>query len=338
MQKAGTAASGDKAVPGTRRDVYHVVEGIHLNRLFTEKNIRSALSYEPREGDVFIVSYPKCGSTWLQHVVQAVLKIGSGLEAPELDPNATGGDNWKAMPFLEFGGAEGARSMPRPGAIRTHLPFHKMPFSPLAKYVFITRNPYDTCVSYYHHTKRLPTYLFEDGTFDELFDMFVQGNVDFGDYFDHLLSWYAHRNDPNVLFITYEELKKDTAGWIVKMADFFGSAEYGTRFREHPELVKKVQDMTSIDAMKAIKSKFKYSREILQSLPKEALEDLMKTAKDTFGDVWDKPGKGEFVRKGIVGDWKSYFSQEQVKRMKALIEKKTRGTDVMELWKDVDLP
>lgn len=339
MQKEEASAKGDTGVTGRRRDVYHVVEGMHLSRLFTERNIRSAISYEPQEGDVFIVSYPKCGSTWLQHVAQAVLKIGSGLEAPELDPNAPGaGGKWTVLPFLELMGAEGARTMSRPAAIKTHLPFDKQPFSPVAKYVYIARNPYDTCVSYYHHTKRLPTYLFEDGTFEEFFDMFEQGKVDFGDYFDHLLSWHAHRNDSNVLFVTYEELKKDTAGWILKLADFFGNTQYGKRFREHPELVKKVLDMTSMDAMKAINSKMRNWSETLQSMPKEALEELMKSAKETFGDAWEKPCKGQFVRKGIVGDWKSYFSQEQIKRMKALIEKKTKESDVMNLWKDIDLP
>lgn len=59
--------------------------------------------------------------------------------------------------------------------------------------------------------------------------MFEQGKVDFGDYFDHLLSWYAHRNNPNVLFVTYEELKKDTAGWILKLADFFSTANGAVR-------------------------------------------------------------------------------------------------------------
>lgn len=34
-----------------------------------------------------------------------------------------------------------------------------------------------------------------DGTFDEFFELFISGNTDYGDYFDHLLGWYAHRWD-----------------------------------------------------------------------------------------------------------------------------------------------
>ncbi|KAG0443395.1 hypothetical protein HPB47_014967 [Ixodes persulcatus] len=103
--------------------------------------------------------------------------------------------------------------MARPGAIKTHMPFQLQPYSKDTKYLYIARNPYDCCVSFFYHTKGLPRYNFADGTFDEFFEMFIEGKVDTGDYFDNLLSWYEHRNDPNVLFLTYEDLKKDTAAW-----------------------------------------------------------------------------------------------------------------------------
>ena len=32
--------------------------------------------------------------------------------------------------------------------------------------------------------------------------------VKYGDYFDHVLSWWAHKDDKNVLFIKYEDIKK----------------------------------------------------------------------------------------------------------------------------------
>ncbi|KAK8757460.1 hypothetical protein V5799_004911 [Amblyomma americanum] len=313
------------------QEVYHEVMGLHLSRIFTERNIRSALSYEPQDGDVFVVSYPKCGSTWLQNIAQAVLNVDDHKEASEEG-------SLKLLTFLELVGAEGARAMPRPGAIKTHLPFSKHPYSEKAKYVYIARNPYDCCVSFYHHTKRLPTYRFQDGTFDQFFDMFVEGKVDFGDYFDNLLSWYEHRDDPNVLFVTYEELKKDTSGWVLKLADFFGKEQFGDKMKRNPALVAKVIESTNVEKMKAINSKLRNWKETVNSMPADARADLMKTMNDSFGDVWNKDGNGEFVRKGVVGDWKNYFSVEQIARLKARIELKTQGSDVMSLWTGVGLP
>ncbi|KAL1446461.1 hypothetical protein MTO96_028819 [Rhipicephalus appendiculatus] len=58
-------------------DTHLMLEGLYLHTVFTSENIRSALSYEPVEGDVFVVSYPKCGTTWLQHIAINVLSGGS---------------------------------------------------------------------------------------------------------------------------------------------------------------------------------------------------------------------------------------------------------------------
>ncbi|KAL1425329.1 hypothetical protein MTO96_019270 [Rhipicephalus appendiculatus] len=103
-----------------------------------------------------------------------------------------------------------------PGAIKTHLPFNRVPYSPQAKYIFVARNPYDCCVSFYHHTRAFPAYRFAEGSFDAFLDAFLRGKVDCGDYFDQLLSWYDHIDDENVLFVTYEKLKSHTSEEVIK--------------------------------------------------------------------------------------------------------------------------
>ena len=44
----------------------------------------------------------------------------------------------------------------------------------------------------------------------------------YGDYFDHVLSWWAHRNDENVLFLKYEDMKKDLTAIVTQFAEFIG--------------------------------------------------------------------------------------------------------------------
>ena len=42
--------------------------------------------------------------------------------------------------------------------------------------------------------------------------MFVVLLVNSGSWFDHVLSWWEHRDDPNILFVKYEDMKKVTYG------------------------------------------------------------------------------------------------------------------------------
>lgn len=312
------------------QDAYRDFDGIYCNKFFTDENLRSALSYKPREDDVFVVSYPKCGTTWMQHIACNIFRHGS--------PPGGLMELMFMSPFLEFLGAEAVRAMPRPGAIKTHLPFNKQPYSTKAKYIYITRNPYDCCVSYYYHTKTLPLHDFEEGTFDEFFEMFMEGKVDFGDYFDHVLSWYDHRNDNNVFFLTYEQLKKDTPGMVLQIADFLGKEDYGDKLRQSPEVLEKVLRAISIESMKKINGELKNMGETMLNMPPESMPEFLKSAMAAFGEIAKKPIQGDFVRKGIVGDWKNHFSAEQVSRMKEKIAAKTAGSDIMDLWKDTDLP
>lgn len=42
-------------------------------------------------------------------------------------------------------------------------------------------------------------------------------------YFVHLISWYQHRNDPNVLFVCFEDLKEDLETQVRRVAEFMST-------------------------------------------------------------------------------------------------------------------
>lgn len=309
------------------RGVYRDVSGIYLSWPFQDHIIKEVLDYKPKQGDVFVVSYPKCGTTWTQHIIYAI--FNNGMSPKNMD------EFMLRSPFMEMIGVGAVESMPRPGAIKTHLPFSKQPYSPQAKYIYVSRNPYDCCVSYFYHCKSFPTYYLADATFDTFFDMFVEGKVEFGDYFDHQISWYDHRNDDNVVFITYEELKKDPRSGILKIADFLGD-NYGKKLREEPDMLDRALDASSVKTMRGFNEEFTKwgvkAREILEATGRYRQHDA-----ETL-EALAKPMTGEFVRKGVVGDWKNHFTSDQIKRMKDRIAFKTRNSTLMSLWKDVDLP
>ncbi|KAH6926193.1 hypothetical protein HPB50_015805 [Hyalomma asiaticum] len=309
---------------------YGEINGLIVSPAFPADIVREALSYRPRPDDLFIVSYPKCGTTWMQHIVYNILN----------DRPPEGGflELSKAMPYLEMQGAESATAMARPGAIKTHMPFHLQPYSKEAKYIYITRNPYDCCVSFYYHTKSIPEYCFEDGTFDDFFDMFLEGRVDAGDYFEHVLSWYARRFDDNVLFVTYENLKKDTAAWIIRIADFIGE-KYGRELRENASALARIMNETSIRSMQGrVNEGMRNMHEDMISVSEDKPRWIKLIAELVGKDMAQKPKTGDFIRKGEVGDWRNHFTPEQVVRMKKRIATKTAGSDLMSLWSDIGLP
>ncbi|KFM75293.1 Sulfotransferase 1C2A, partial [Stegodyphus mimosarum] len=227
--------------------------------------------------------------------------------------------------------------MPRPGALKVHIPFHLTPWSDEAKYIFVARNPKDCCVSLYHHTENIVGYRFE-GSFDDFFEIFIEGKTDFGDYFDTLLSWYEHRNDPNVLFITYEELKKDTKKNILKIAEFMGP-----QYKETLENNEKVlQDVINYSSFNFMKENFNKSYAEFDSMPKGLIKnnpDIPPGVRHLFsaeGNIFKPHPEGvQVVRKGIVGDWRNYFSPEQNARLEEKFRERTAGTDIPDLWKDV---
>ncbi|CAN8000700.1 unnamed protein product [Ixodes hexagonus] len=301
------------------RQVYRQVEGLHLSYFHSRQGICAALAYKPRPHDVFVVSYPKCGVTWLEYLVFNIFSGGV--------PPGSAEEFCSRTPFLEVTEMERIRKMPRPGTIRTHLPFSKQPYSNQAKYIYIARNPYDCCVSCYHHTRALPVYLFEDGTFEEFLDMFLEGDVEYGDYFDHLLSWYEHRHDHNVLFLTYEDLKKDTERWVLKIADFLGP-KYSERLRRDRRIVAQISKASNVQIM----------RRIFSRIFEMALEGPPPTRRGTRCSDACRDEVREHDSQPVNGEWRKYFSQKHVKSMKAWINRKTAGSDVMQLWSDDDVP
>jgi hypothetical protein len=159
------------------------------------------------------------------------------------------------------------------------------PQNPKTKYIFVARNPKDCVVSFFHHTRGfIKHYNFSDGCFDTFFDLFLHGKVDFGDYFTTLRSWFDHRNDPNVLFLTYEDLRTGYSGpEMLSVADFLDPDIYPARLRVG-DSSDQILLHSSLESMKKDPTRFSSER------PKEHTP---------------------FIRKGSVGGWDELLSEEQ---------------------------
>lgn len=310
--------------------LYKEVDGVWAHTILPEEHLRSAIRYKPRSGDIFVVSYPKTGSIWTSHIVCNILTRAN---IPE-----DIADFMLMAPFLELTGAEVARRPSRSGPILTHLPLKCLSFSDNAKYIYVARNPYDCCVSSFYFYKGL-TPKNSDASFETCVKLFVSGKTIYGDYFDHLLPWYEIRRKPNVLFLTYEEMKQDTAYNVLKIADFLGE-QHGKAVRGDDSLLCRIVEACSVQAMKhTLWHSLRDRVKALVDLPPEKALKSVDVLSEFLNRKMPEMHEGAgFVRKGVVGDWRSHFSPEQTASMKAWISEKTANSDVMQLWKNCQLP
>ena len=194
-------------------ELFELVEGIWWGREWGLESLQYALSsYQARADDLFIVTYPRSGTTWMQNVVYNLLNNGQSFDA-----NRT--HFFKQNPQLEVDGEIGLNLLQRPGAIKTHLPIDRVPQHPQAKYICVLRNPKDVCISYFFFYNTWGDVPKLD--FDQFFERFIDGRLPFNDYFHGLRSVWQRRHDPRVLLLRYEEMRTDLRAVVtrVRLAD-----------------------------------------------------------------------------------------------------------------------
>ena len=264
---------------------------------FPPDALESGMAYVPSDTDIFIASYPKCGTTWLQYIVYLLLK------QPPLGPDDLLADYF---PHLEEVGAPAVEALPGPRLIKTHLRRDMAPFSPSVPYLVICRNPFDCAVSFFHHTRGFPRhYDFSDGSFADFFDCFIEGEIDFGDYFKHFVSWHAEFGHDNIFFMTYEALMRDTKGMIRRIASFLGE-RVSASIAADEDLDSLIEE-TSLVSMSSDQQRWSSAR------PQWA------TA---------------FVRKGEIGDWRSLFTPSQARLLLAKFDRQLRDAEIENPWPD----
>lgn len=176
--------------------------------------------------DIFLVSYPKSGNTWLRFVI-SYLKNGTS-------QTITFNDLEKIVPDV-YVSKEIIDEQKSGRIIKTHDIF----FEGYPRVIYIYRDYRDALVSYYHFVK---AYNYFSGSFSE----FIRSNIVLrhGSWKQHIRAMKKFRtaHPDRICVLSYEEMLADFEGSVKQLAAF---CRFGT-----PIDMQQLKEKTSFEALK----------------------------------------------------------------------------------------
>eukprot|EP00457_Paulinella_chromatophora_P006024 gb/GEZN01006042.1/.p1 GENE.gb/GEZN01006042.1/~~gb/GEZN01006042.1/.p1 ORF type:complete len:379 (-),score=76.07 gb/GEZN01006042.1/:519-1655(-) len=284
------AADGLRETLGDGKHTFkhYIYKGTIFQPIITPKMMEDLTTFKTRETDVFVATYPKSGTTWVQQIICQM----SGWKGNVSD---LGGVSWLEANAHQLDKVE---ALPSPRYFQTHTPWKLVVKGKGVKYVVVVRDGRDVAVSFFHHCRAFKLYGY-DGSWEHFFKLFIEGQVDCGLWMSWVVEWWRMcQADPeHYLLVRYEDMKKNLTTEIQRIAKFVhGKALSTTR-------VKEIVHNSTFTSMK--KS---------PACNKSNLKEI-RNAKE-----------GDFLRKGVVGDWRNVFSSEQIDKYRAVYDQKVPGT------------
>ncbi|XP_075500879.1 cytosolic sulfotransferase 8-like [Primulina tabacum] len=269
--------------------------------------IRCEKYFKARDTDVILATLPKSGTTWLKALTFSIINRS---QYP-LDENPLLTSNPHALiPFLERNIYRESENpdldhIPDPRIFSTHVHYKLLPISIMeskCRVIHICRNPLDQFISLWHFKNLIST----SGSIslDEFLEAYCEGTHDYGPFWEHVLGyWNAYLKNPEkVLFLKYEDLKKDVNFNVKIIAEFIG---YPFSFEEEKMgLIDKIVKLCSFEKLK--------------NLEVNQVGSLDSSLKNSY-----------FFRNGEIGDWVNYLTPAMVERLEKVVREEFRGSGLM---------
>ena len=219
--------------------------------------------YQATAHDVFACVYFKSGTNWLMQILVQVVHHGA-VEFEHIHDIVPWPDSPDPTYAVALTDETAWRNSPTGlRVIKTHLDVPRVPFSAEARYVCVMRDPKDVCVSAYH-------FLRAEGmgpmtpSVENFLTFFLSPNFPFRPWAEYLDGYWRMRDREYVLFLTYEEMKKDLEGTVRKIAAFL-------KVPLSEEEVDAVVRHSSFDHMKQIEHKFETGLIVPWAKPRGAM-------------------------------------------------------------------
>ncbi|XP_071690436.1 flavonol sulfotransferase-like [Rutidosis leptorrhynchoides] len=262
-------------------------------------------TFKARPTDIYVVTFPKCGTTWIKALVFAIVnrniyKIDSRTH-PLLIHNSH-----DCVPFIE---TDFYKSIPTyneahsPRLFGTHTPYTSLPQSIIdsgCRIVYLCRDPKDVLVSLHHFVNQVRDKSRGLMTINEAFELFSKGVTPYGPYWDHVKGYYKAKTEhpTRILFLTYEDMKMDTRNNVKRIAEFLGCPF--TKDEEGRGLIEEILSLCSF-------------------------ENLKNADKDGF---FHGVPNSAYFREGKVGGWSDHLTNEMSLILDQIIKEKFHGLDI----------
>ena len=254
------------------------------------RNMATAFdSYTPGKGDVIVSAYFKAGTNWVMSVCHQIVHRGAA-EFDHIQDVIPWPDAAEPRYWVDLFDPAPCETPTGKRVIKSHLPADMIPITSAARYIAVTRNPKDCAASAWHYFRGLvlgPQMPPPDAWLDFMTD----SEAIFGGWDRFSASWYALREQPNVLFLTFEDMKQDPGKTIDRIARFLGIS----LTKDERALV---LERTGFAAMKAMNARF-------YPVPQS---------------IWTA-ADGQIIRSGRIGDGAQMFSTVARARFDAAMQR-----------------
>eukprot|EP01084_Bolivina_argentea_P238909 401416_1 len=267
-------------------------------------------NFIPKEYDVFIVSYPKCGTTWMQKICVEIMKLvlnktkSVSMDKIKHDDKYLNIDCSKLYLDGKFSNIYYLESMINNNITyflsylyctnklyqsnnnflrfwKSHSFISSFPSKDTKnnKFILIIRDPKDVIISYYEYLKLVGYPIFKC-EFAKFFELFITGLVPGGNYWEWAVNWNNKymNNNGNILWVYYEDLKNDTSKQIHRII----------KFLNFENIINKEDEIETI----------------IENSSFNKMKSMIKNGQDNY--------PLDFFRKGVVGDHKNVLSSEQI--------------------------
>ena len=170
------------------------------------RNLASGRQAEIRESDVFLVSYPRSGNTWVRFLLANVIAHDT---AQPIDFHSV----HSVIP--DFGIPEHRQlieALADPRIIKSHSAHDRR----FPRVIYLVRDGRDVMISYYDYQTKHRRF---DGSFR---DFLLSSQIPYGLWEDHVQSWLDARDATDLCIVRYEDLLRDAQRELERMIRFTG--------------------------------------------------------------------------------------------------------------------